>query len=252
MSKAKKTAVKQKHKNTGLSINAISFVSFLMFAMVLTAGLYLGQQDPLSTLASQRQTAANSVTKNTALKFTSQVETYSHVLHGLAKDPALVNMFSSKNLQALEQRAAELRVVFPKALRVRLLPATTSQPDKSFEPHFTYACLDLLNQSRKESSQVQVEMHEIEGKQQHIDIMHAVTSRGNVVGYIQLAVDATLMDDWTKNAAGNAYLEIYQKIDDGKNILIAKAGNASKQGIHAVVDITGTHWQAETWVPYEG
>ena len=252
LSKAKKTAVKQKQKNTGLSINAISFVSFLMFAMVLTAGLYIGQQDPLSTLASQRQTVANSVTKNTALKFTSQVETYSHVLHGLAKDPALVNMFSSKNLQALEQRATELRAVFPKALRVRLLPATTSQPDKSIEPHFTYACLDLLNQSRKESSQVQVEMHEIEGKQQHIDIMHAVTSRGNVVGFIQLAVDAALMDDWTKNAAGDSYLEIYQKIDDGKNILIAKAGNVSKQGIHAVVDITGTHWQAETWVPYEG
>lgn len=252
LSKAKKTAVNQKQKNTGLSINAISFVSFLMFAMVLTAGLYLGQQDPLSTLASQRQTVANSVTKNTTLKFASQVETYTHVLHGLAKDPALVKMFSSKNLQALEQRAAELRVVFPKALRVRLLSATTSQPDKSFEPHFTYACLDLLNQSRKESSQVQVEMHELEGKQQHIDIMHAVTSRGNVVGFIQLAVDSTLMDEWTKNAAGDSYLEIYQKIDDGQNVLIAKAGNVSKQGIHAVVDITGTHWQAETWVPYEG
>lgn len=252
MSKAKKTAVNQKQKNIGLSINAISFVSFLMFAMVLTAGLYLGQQDPLNTLASQRQTTANSVTKNTALKFASQVETYSHVLHALANDPALVKIFSSKNLQALEQRAAELRVVFPKALRVRLLSATTNQPDKSFEPHFTYACLDLLNQSRKESSQVQVEMHEIEGKQQHIDIMQAVTSRGNVVGFIQLAIDSALLDEWTKNAAGNAYLEIHQKIDDGKNILIAKAGNASKQGIHAVVNITGTHWQAETWAPYEG
>lgn len=252
MSKANKFAVKKKQKHSGLSINSISLVSFLMFAMVLVAGLYLGQQDPLRTLATQRQTVANNVTKNTALKFQSQVETYSHILHGLSKDPALAEMFKSKNLQALEQRASELKVVFPKSLRIRLLPATTSQPNKKSEPHFTFACLDLLNQSRNNNSQVQVEMHEIEGKQQHIDIMHAVTSRGNVVGFIQLAIDSTLLDGWTKIAAGKSYLEVHQKIDDGKNYLIAKAGPASKQGTHAVIDIEGTHWQVETWSPYKG
>lgn len=252
MSEATKSTAKKKQKNAGLSINAISLVSFLMFTIVLTAGLYLGQQDPLSTLASQRQTVANSVTKNTALKFKGQVETYSHVLHGLAKDPALIEMFSSKNLQALKQRASELKAIFPKALRVRLLPDTTSQPDKSSEPHFTYACIDLLNQSRKNNVSTQVEMHEIEGKQQHIDIMHAVTLRGSVVGFVQLSIDSTLLDDWTKNAAGESYLEVHQKIDDGKNHLIAQAGPASKQGTHAAIDIEGTNWQVEAWAPYEG
>ena len=89
----------------------------------------------------------------------------------------------------------------PKALRVRLLPITTTQPDKSVEPHFTYACLDLLNQSRKEPSNVMVEMHEIEGTQQHIDIMQAVTSRGSVVGFIQLAIDSTLLETWSKKCS---------------------------------------------------
>lgn len=252
MSKKQNAVVNKKHKTSGLSINAISFVSFFMFVIVLTAGLYLGQQDPLRTLASQRQTVADSVTKNTALKFTSEVGTYSQVLHGLAKDPTLINLFAAKNLQAWQQREAELKVVFPKALRVRLLSSTTSQPDKSSEPHFTYACLDLLNQSRKENFQVEVEMHEIEGKQQHIDIMQAVTSRGGVVGFIQLAIDSTLLDEWVKNVAGKSYLEIHQKIDDGKNYLIAKAGTESKQGVHAVIDIPNTHWQVETWTPFEG
>ena len=68
MSKKSKAYIKKKKKHTGLSINAISFVSFLMFVMVLTAGLYLGQQDPLRTLANQRQTVANNVTENIALK----------------------------------------------------------------------------------------------------------------------------------------------------------------------------------------
>jgi phosphomannomutase/phosphoglucomutase len=252
LSKTQKASAKKIQKHTGLNINAISFVSFLMFVIVLTAGLYLGQQDPLSTLANQRQTVANSLTNNTALRFTSQVETYSSVLNGLAKDPAIISLFSTKNLQAREQRVAELKTVFPKALRIRLLPATTSQPDTSAEPHFTYACLDLLNQSRKESSQVQVEMHEIEGKHQHIDIMQAVTSRGNVIGFIQLAVDSRILDDWTKNVAGDSYLEIHQKIEGDKNYLISKAGTASKQGTHAAIDIPGTHWQVETWAPYEG
>lgn len=251
MSKVQKASVKKKQKSSGLSINAISFVSFLMFVIVLTAGLYLGQQDPLRMLASQRQTVSNTITTNTALKFASQVETYSQVLNGIAKDPALINSFSSKNLQALEQRAADLKIIFPRALRVRLLPSTTSQPDKSAEPHFTYACLDLLNQSRKDSTHVKVEMHEIEGKQQHIDIMQAVTSRGGIVGYIQLAVDSSLLNTWTKNVAGKSLLEIHQKIEEGKNYLIAKAGSGTKQGTHAVIDIPGTHWQVETWAPYE-
>ena len=251
MSKTQKAA-KKKKQNTGLSINAISFASFLMFVFVLTAGLYIGQQDPLSTLASQRQTVANSITKNTALKFTGQVNTYSLLLNGLAKDPALINLFSTKNLQAIEQRASELKMVFPKALRIRFLPATTSQPDKSLEPHFTYACLDLLNQSRKDSASVKVEMHEIEGKQQHLDIMQAVVSRGNVVGFIQLAVDASLLDDWTKTIAGDSYIEVHQKIDEGKNNLISKAGKESKLGTHAVIDIPGTHWQVQAWAPYRG
>lgn len=245
-----KTSTKKKH--TGLSINAISFASFIMFVFVLTAGLYLGQQDPLSTLANQRQAVANSITKNTALKFTGQVDSYSLALQGLAKDPALVNIFSTKNLQALEQRAAELKVIFPKALRVRLLPPTTNKPNKIQEPHFTYACLDLLNQSKNNPTNVQVEMHEIEGKHQHIDIMQAVKSRGNIVGFIQLAVDSSLLYDWTKNIAGDSYLEVHQKIDDGKNYLISKAGTESKLGTHAVIDVPNTHWQVETWAPYEG
>ena len=252
MSKKQKSSIKKIQKHTGLNINAISFVSFLMFVIVLTAGLYLGQQDPLSTLANQRQTVANSVTKNTALKFTNQVESYSYTLSGLARDPALINLFSTKNLQAFEQRAEEIKTIFPKALRIRLLPVTTSQPDTSAEPHFTYACLDLLNQSRKESSLAHVEMHEIEGEHQHIDIMQAVKSRGSIVGFIQLAIDASLLDDWTKNIAGDSYLEIHQKIEDGKNYLISKAGTTSKQGTHAAIDIPGTHWQVETWAPYKG
>lgn len=252
MSKIQKESTKKKQKQSGLSINSISFVFFIMVVIVLTAGLYLGQQDPLRTLAAQRQTVANSLTKNTALKFMREVGTYSQLLNGVARDPALINLFSTKNLQALEQRAAEIKMMFPKVLIVRLLPAKTSQPDTSAEPHFTYACLDLLNQSRDKSSDVLVEMHEIEGKHQHIDVMQAVTSRGVIVGFIQLAVDSALLDDWTKKVAGDSYLEIHQKIDDGKNYLISKAGKVSKEGTHAAIDIPGTHWQAETWAPYYG
>ncbi|MFK5913322.1 MAG: phosphomannomutase/phosphoglucomutase [Woeseiaceae bacterium] len=251
MSKKEKNIKKKKYKHTGLSINSISFVSFLMFVFVLTAGLYLGQQDPLRTLEGQRQSVADITTKNTALRFTNKVSSYALFLQGLAKDPALVNIFASKNLQALEQRADELKTVLPKVLRVRLLPVTTTQPDKSLEPHFTYACLDLLNQSLKDAADVQVEMHEIEGMQQHIDMMQAVTSRGAVVGFIQFAVDSSLLDDWTKSIAGESYLEIHQKIESGKNYLISKAGNESKQGTHATIDIPNTHWQVETWAPYQ-
>ncbi len=227
-------------------------VSFLMFVIVLTSGLYLGQQDPLNTLASQRLTVAQTVTRNTALKFASQVESYSQVLNGLARDITIINLFESKNRQAWQQRAEELKSIFPRALRIRFLDPATSKPDKTTEPHFTYACLDLMNQSRENSPAVQVEMHEIEGQQQHIDIMQAVSSRGRIVGFIQLAVDAALLDQWTKNVVGDGYIEIHQKIGDSKDYLISKAGTPLKLGTHAVIDIPGTHWTVEIWVPVEG
>ena len=245
-------AVGKKQKHSGLSINSISFVSFIMFVMVLTAGLYIGQQDPLSALANQRQTVADSVTKYTALRFTQEVGSYSQVLNGLVKDPAMIALFNSKNLQAWQQREAELKTIFPKALRLRLLAPDSSQPDKTTEPHFTYACIDLLTQSRKAPEIAHVEMHEIEGTQQHIDIMQAVVIRGVVVGFIQLTVDSTLLDMWTQNAAADSYLEVHQKIDDGKNYIIAKAGTESKQGVHAVIDVPGTRWKVETWKAFEG
>ena len=250
MSKLQTASAKKKQKASGLSINSISIAIFIMVVFVLTAGLYLGQQDPLRAMANQRQTVANSVTKNTALKFTNQVESYTYALASLARDPAIIELFSLKNLLALEQRALEIKAIFPKVLRVRLLLPSITQPDKSVEPHFTYSCVDLLNQSRNDQSKTHVEMHEIQGTQQHIDIMQAVTSRGVVVGFIQLAVDHSLLDDWTKKVAGDSSLEIHQKIDDGKNYLISKAGSGSKQGTHASIDIPGTHWKAETWSPF--
>ena len=224
-----------------------------MFVFVLTAGLYIGQQDPLQTLANQRQTVATSITKQTALRITSEVESYSRVLNGLSKDPALIDLFTKKNLQAWNKREEEIKAMFPKTLRVRLLAEETSQPDLGAEPHFTYACLDLLNQSKRNVDLTQVEMHEIEGTQQHIDMMQAVSLRGKVIGYIQLAIDAALLSDWAKNAAENSYLEIHQKIEGGKNYLIAKSGTPpAAQGVKSSVDIPGTHWKAEIHTPFEG
>ncbi len=223
-----------------------------MFTMVLTAGLYLGQQDPLSTLANQRQTVANTKTKNTALRFAERVDSYSHALHVIARDPEIIKLFTRKNLQAIEQRAEEIRIMFPQTLKVRFLAPDTSRPDTSSEPHFTYACLDLLNESRENSPATQVEMHEIEGKQQHIDMMQAVTSRGKVVGFIQLAIEPSLLDKWTKDVVGDGYLEIHQKIEQGKDYLISKAGTPLKYGTHAKIDIPGTHWTVEAWAPFEG
>ena len=252
MSKVEKKDSKQVQKTTGLSILAISLVSFLMFTMVLTAGLYLGQQDPLNTLSEQRQTVANTKTKNTALRFARRVESYSHALNVIARDPEIIGLFTSKNLQAIAQRENEIRAMFPRTLKVRFLSPDTSRPDTSSEPHFTYACLDLMNESRENSPATQVEMHEIEAKQQHIDMMQAVTSRGKVVGFIQLAIDPALLDQWTKDVVGDGYLEVYQKIEQGKDYLISKAGTPLKYGTHAKIEIPGTHWTVEAWAPFEG
>ena len=252
MSKQQKKASAKKNKATGLSINAISFVSFLMFSIVLTAGLYLGQQDPLHTLATERQVVSNSTAKQTALLFTNEFESYTHALHGLAQDPATIKLFDEKNLQAWQQRETEIKSMFPQVLRVRLLSPTTSQPDLTYEPHFTFACLDLLNQSRAEGFTTHVEMHEIEGKQQHIDMMQAVALRGKVVGFIQLALDPNLLNVWTKKVAGESYLEVHQTIDNGKSFLISKAGTADKQGVHATAAIPGTNWVVDIWTPYVG
>lgn len=250
MSDTKKKTVKKKKQNSGVSINVISFFSFLMFAIVLMGALYFSKQDSLRILAKQNQVVADNEIKNTALKFTLEAKKYSLLLQNLAKDPALIELFNTKNLQALEQRADELRMIFPSTLRVRLLLGTTHQPNDLLEPRFTYACLDLLKQSREQSSNVKVEMHELKGNQQHIDIMQAVSLRGEVVGFIQFAMEPSLLDGWLKKVAGSTYIEVHQKIDD-QSYLIAKTTSGSKQGTHSVFNIPDTHWQIETWKTYQ-
>ena len=249
MSDTKKKKVKKEKQSSGISINVISFFSFLMFAIVLLGTLYFSQQDSLRVLAKQYQAVADNEIKNTALKFTLEANKYSLLLQSLAKDPALIELFRTKNLQALEQRADELRMIFPSTLRVRLLLGTTHQPNDLLEPRFTYACLDLLKQSREQSSNVKLEMHELKGNQQHIDIMQAVSLRGKVVGFIQFAMEPSLLDSWLKKIAGSTYIEVHQEIDD-QSYLIAKTTSGSKQGTHSVFNIPDTHWQIETWKTY--
>ena len=250
MSDTKKKTVTKKKQSSGISINVISFFSFLMFAIVLLGTLYFSKQDSMRILAKQNQAVADNEIKNTALKFTLEVKKYSLLLQNLAKDPALIELFSTKNLQALEQRADELKMIFPSTLRVRLLLGTAHQPNGLLQPRFTYACLDLLKQSREQSSNVKVEMHELKGNQQHIDIMQAVSLRGEVVGFIQFAMEPSLLDGWLKNIAGSTYIEVHQEIDE-QSYLIAKTTSGSKQGTHSVFNIPDTHWQIETWKTYQ-
>ena len=250
MSDTKKKTVTKKKQSSGISINVISFFYFLMFAIVLLGTLYFSKQDSMRILAKQNQAVADNEIKNTALKFTLEVKKYSLLLQNLAKDPALIELFSTKNLQALEQRADELKMIFPSTLRVRLLLGTAHQPNGLLQPRFTYACLDLLKQSREQSSNVKVEMHELKGNQQHIDIMQAVSLRGEVVGFIQFAMEPSLLDGWLKNIAGSTYIEVHQEIDE-QSYLIAKTTSGSKQGTHSVFNIPDTHWQIETWKTYQ-
>ncbi|MDZ7661791.1 phosphomannomutase/phosphoglucomutase [Thiohalophilus sp.] len=251
--KRKSKHQQQQISSGGVTLTTVSLIAFFLFSAILTVAVFTGQMTPLLALQTQENAVLENEARRTATGISEAVADYAQGLHSVAKDPQTRELLRSGNRAAIAEREHELQSMFNNALQVRLLQPKIYSPDKSSEPHLGFACLDQQRQAEELRSRPPVEVHALDTPQQHIDIVEPVLNRAGdeVIGHVQLALDAGLLDQWMQQAAGKGYVELKQKITEQNSVLLGKAGDPAYQtrAESTHVDIPNTAWQLSAWMP---
>lgn len=251
--KRKSKNQEQQIRSSGITLSAVSLIAFLLFSAILVVSVFIGQMTPLNALQTQENAVLENEARRTAAGISREVADYAQGLHSIARDPQTRELLRSGNRAAIAERESELLTMFDNALRVRLLQPKIYSPDKTSEPHLGFACLDLQRQAEELKARPPVEVHALDTPQEHIDIVEPVLDRSGekVIGHVQLALDAGLLDRWINEAAGGGYVELHQKITEQSSVMLAKAGKVSHKTLadSTHVDIPNTTWRLSAWMP---
>ncbi|MFP3874649.1 MAG: phosphomannomutase/phosphoglucomutase [Thiohalophilus sp.] len=251
--KRKSRHQQQQINSGGVTLTTVSLIAFFLFSAILVVAVFTGQMTPLLALQTQENAVLENEARRTATGISEAVTDYAQGLHSVAKDPQTRELLRSGDRGAIAEREHELQSMFDNALQVRLLQPKIYSPDKSSEPHLSFACLDLQRQAEELQSRPPVEVHALDTPQQHIDIVEPVLNRAGdeVIGHVQLALDAGLLDQWVRQAAGQGYVELKQKITEQNSVLLGKAGDPAYQtrAESTRVDIPNTAWQLTARMP---
>ncbi|TDY04129.1 phosphomannomutase/phosphoglucomutase [Thiohalophilus thiocyanatoxydans] len=243
----------QPHHSGGLTLTAVSLIAFFLFSAILIVAVFVGQMTPLLALQTQENAVLENEARHTAAGISQAVADYAQGLHSVAKDPRTRDLLRAGDRAAIAEREHQLQSMFDGALRVRLLKPKIYSPDKSSEPHLSFACLDLQRQAEESLARPPVEVHAPGNPQQHIDIVEPVLNAAGdtVLGHVQLALDAGLLEQWVQQAASEGYVELEQKISNQEPVLLGKAGDPAYQARaeSTRVAIPHTDWELSTWMP---
>ncbi len=198
-----------------------------------------------------RQAQIDVVVESLENSFETPFSLIEATMDSLVKDPRLGELMADNDASRRQARELELQDYFPGALRVRLLPPGLEEVDNSRPMQLGYACLALLHEAELKETPPPAEVHLFGKPQQHIDIVRRIlgdTGR-HIVGDLLVSYPVTLQQlqlDKLKNPEGR--IEIWQPVEDGKHLVLAKRGaELGDDAAPRVVDIKGTRWQLAYW-----
>ena len=171
----------------------------------------------------------------------------------LADDPIAERALENIDPDALYQREAEIAVLFPGAMRVRLLRADILRNARPGEfPELGFADIDLLDSLAREVDPP-LETHQFGGDQGHIDFVRRIDSRSNrsLLGFLLLSFKADFLNAALAELAADspAYIELSQPVSRGAPLVLAHQGDPQLRQTTAALTrpIDGTAWRLEYW-----
>ncbi|MDX8128216.1 phosphomannomutase/phosphoglucomutase [Methylomonas sp. OY6] len=188
-----------------------------------------------------QQTSTTAIASGMTVSIVSQIETLQRVIDGLAQAPDVVAVLASDshNPAALDNVAARLQNTIPQALRVRLLPATVSEPDLSQVPNMGFADLEMV---RATLTAKQKPFVQGEGEHRHLAMTAAVSQNQQVIGVILVSLKPDLLQQLiSKTTVGNGYVEIKQE----QAVLASVGMQELKAEEPQVMPLTNSRWSLE-------
>ncbi|NOV32510.1 phosphomannomutase/phosphoglucomutase [Methylomonas sp. ZR1] len=188
-----------------------------------------------------QQTSTTAIASGMTVSIVSQIETLQRVIDGLAQAPDVVAALASDshNPATLDNVAARLQNTIPQALRVRLLPATVSEPDLSQVPNMGFADLEMV---RATLTAKQKPFVQGEGEHRHLAMTAAVSQNQQVIGVILVSLKPDLLQQLiSKTTVGNGYVEIKQE----QAVLASVGMQELKAEEPQVMPLTNSRWSLE-------
>ncbi len=237
-------------KSGGLTLGAVSLLAIVLFCAIIVVIVFVANWESRSQIHHQQLNMKRTAAEVYAQRLGDEVQRYRYALWGMSMGQHLQNLLQSDDIDAVQAYAKQHRAFFPGALNLRIFKQGTAQLEPSQTPPIGYACLDLMSRANQTREVTPTEVHVFSTAQQHIDIVQPVLSaKGKVLGDILLSLNVAEIERWVKKAAGDAYIEVTQTVDPKHALLLASGGNGQKNNDAEVIDIPGTVWQAEIFLP---
>ena len=221
----------------------------LALTVVLGAGMLY--QAVTTFTAERSEHAADSAQMNRqmasklAIRVGVMFKPQTEALRAIAQDPQVVAALSKPDRAALRHLADDLQARVPGALRLRLVPPNTVDPDTETSPPLVYGGLNMLRQAALTEQQVPVEFHLPGTPDAHVAMVARVPPVGLPVGFVHLALEPRLVKDRLANLEANGFaLDVLQPLPGQGSALIAsrQEGNPGQAEV-ARVPVPGTAWQ---------
>ncbi len=171
------------------------------------------------------------------------------------KDPQLSAVMAAANPQEREQKAEQLRGLFPQAIRVRLLPPGIDRTDMKADPPISYAALDMLRHAETQSTPPPMEVHLAGTPQQHITLVRRIldASGRRLIGDLMVSYPVGVLQELLKQGDGQGYVEL-QQVAGATPLVLGDRGEAAfKRGpASSAVAVSGSRWRLAYWTADSG
>ncbi|MCP4413581.1 MAG: hypothetical protein GY808_13565, partial [Gammaproteobacteria bacterium] len=194
----------------------------------------------------------NLVFSNYAELAESSVVAVSKRLEVIARSPNVIDSFSISNssdpvtIKALE---ANLTIILPKAIGIRLVPVGTFDIDMESIPPISNVTLELLRNSGRGRKQAP-EVVRVGQPDQYIAMVeNVVTKKGELLGYVLAGIDISIISDGLQNIRSiPGYIEFRQEYSGTVHVLGRVGDDSLKQGEPLNISrLDDSLWQMAYW-----
>jgi len=170
----------------------------------------------------------------------------------VAADPAALAAVVNDDPQARQAVAAVQAPRFEHLLRLRLLPANTSDVDDAGPAPLTYASLDMLNRARQHEFTLPAEVHLHGTDRAHVVIIERMRAPGSgeLIGFAHASFSLTLVERALAELdRDGAYVELRQVVPGSAPLVLARSGDgAPAPAAEAATQLVpGTAWSVAFW-----
>ncbi|MCK4842738.1 MAG: phosphomannomutase/phosphoglucomutase [Methylococcales bacterium] len=217
-----------------------SLLAVQAVVVVLIAGggtLLLCQSD----ISQAKQQSTEALAKSLAQSLSNQVAILNTAVSKMAKSADVIAVAETNDVVEMAKTASLLEQFLPKAMKIRLLPATINELDTSSIPHMGNADLIMVQETLSHN---QFPVVQGQGRNRHLAITAVIKNNDSAVGVILASLNVDFLKSTLKNSQFiNGFIELRQD----KAILAQVGKTENKTSSAKQIKIAQTPWIIDYW-----